>query len=108
PFYTASWNALRMGRLIMDVPVALAIISAFLLSCWATVMGIGEVYFDSVTMFTFLLLVGRYLEMRARHRNGVDTDRLAQLLPATADKQAEDGTWLTVPLSHLMVGDRVL
>lgn len=108
PFYVASYNALRLGRLIMDVPVALAIISAFLLSCWATVMGIGEVYFDSVTMFAFLLLVGRYLEMRARHRNGVDTDRLAQLLPATADKQAEDGTWLTVPLRHLAVGDRVL
>lgn len=108
PFYVASWNALRLGRLIMDVPVSLAIISAFLLSCWATVMGIGEVYFDSVTMFTFLLLVGRYLEMRARHRNGVDTDRLAQLLPTTAEKRTEDGSWLTVPLRHLVVGDRVL
>ena len=46
----------------------------------------GEVYFDSVSMFVFFLLAGRYLEMRARHRAGDLTDALARLTPPFADR----------------------
>lgn len=108
PFFAAAKRSLLTRHLTMDVPVSLAIGGAYIASCWATVFGGGEVYFDSVSMFTFFLLWGRYLEMRARHRNGIDTDRLAQLLPATATRRSEDGEWLAVPLKQIRAGDRVL
>lgn len=109
PFFTAAKRALLARHLVMDVPVSLAIGGAYLASVWATVMGGGEIYFDSVSMFTFFLLAGRYLEMRARHRNGVDSTHMAQLLPLTAQCWSEDKQqWDYVPLKSLKVGDRVL
>jgi len=87
PFFANAKRALLSRSLTMDVPVALAISGAYGASTWATVFGGGEVYFDSVTMFTFFLLCGRYLEMRARHRNGIESGRMAQLLPVTAEKR---------------------
>lgn len=108
PFFAAARSALRARHLTMDVPVSIAIGGAYLASTWATVFGGGEVYFDSVSMFTFFLLLGRYLEMRARHRNGIDTDRLANILPATAVRLDEAGEWQPIPLKQLRVADRVL
>ena len=55
----------------MDVPVVLVVGLAYAASLWHTVLGRGEVYFDSVVMFTFFLLTGRYLEMPARHDDSV-------------------------------------
>ena len=71
-FFTSAWRDLKRRQLGMDVPVSIAIGSAFLASAWATVTDSGEIYFDSVTMFTFFLLAGRFLEMGARHRAGQD------------------------------------
>ena len=58
PFFAGAWRDARISRLGMDVPVALGLAVAFLASAWTTVAGAGEVYFDSVTMFVFLLLGG--------------------------------------------------
>ncbi len=107
PFFNAALRALRTRHLTMDVPVSLAIGGAYLASVWATIFGGGEVYFDSVSMFTFFLLLGRYLEMQARHRNGLDADRMAQLLPATAELWC-DGQWQTVTLKQIRAGDKIL
>ena len=54
----------------MDVPVSLAIGSAYIASVWATLTNTGEIYFDSVVMFTFFLLLGRFLEMSATPQSG--------------------------------------
>ncbi len=115
PFFNAAWRSLRTRHLSMDVPVSIAIAGAFLASCWATLFGGGEVYFDSVSMFTFFLLLGRYLEMRARHHNSVATGNMAQLMPLTARRLivgdgAENGSAgeQDVPLKSLQPGDRVL
>ena len=70
----------------MDVPVSIAIGGAFIASAWATVSHSGEIYFDSVSMFTFFLLFGRYLEMQARHRTGRAGNALQNLLPQAAIK----------------------
>jgi len=91
----------------MDVPVTLAISAAFLASAWATVTGRGEIYFDSVTMFTFFLLAGRFLEMGARHRAGQAAEELVKLLPATAARLDESGEQ-RVAVADLVTGDRVL
>ncbi|MCO6414137.1 MAG: cadmium-translocating P-type ATPase [Thiogranum sp.] len=107
PFFTSALRDLRRRQLGMDVPVSLAISGAFLASAWSTLTGSGEIYFDSVTMFTFFLLAGRFLEMGARHRAGQAAEELIKLLPATAARLTADGEE-RVPVNDLAPGDRVL
>ena len=92
PFFAAALRSLRMRRAGMDVPVSLAIAAVYAMSLVEALRGGGEVYFDSISMFVFFLLAGRYLEMRARHDTGDLTDALARLTPPFADRQREDGT----------------
>ena len=106
-FFQSAWRDLRRGRFGMDVPVSIGIGIAFTASVWATLTGGGEVYFDSVTMFTFFLLTGRYLEMNARHKAGQVAEELVRLMPATATL-LKDGVQEVVPVSQLVSGDRVL
>lgn len=106
PFFSGARNDLRRRRLGMDVPVALAIGGAFIASCYATLSQSGEVYFDSVTMFTFFLLSGRFLEMGARQRAGQAAEELVKLLPAMATRLTETGEEV-VPVAELVPGDRI-
>ncbi|WP_226646098.1 heavy metal translocating P-type ATPase [Microbulbifer variabilis] len=107
PFFSAALRSLRARHLSMDVPVSLAIGLAYSASFYATVFGTGEVYFESISMFTFFLLLGRTVEMRARHRAGLASGGLAQLLPMTAARY--DGAEIEhIPVAALAVGDRIL
>jgi Cu2+-exporting ATPase len=110
PFFRNAWRDLRLARVGMDVPVALGVGAAFAASLWATLVGAGEVYFDSVTMFVFLLLGGRYLEMLARHRSVRSIERVGRALPAFADRLTAFPALETerVVVSVLQPGDRVL
>ena len=84
PFFQRAWRDLRLRRVGMDVPVALGVGAAFAASLWATLSGQGEVYFDSVTMFVFLLLGGRYLEMMARQKAARGIEAINRAQPALA------------------------
>ncbi len=108
PFFEAAWRDLRLGRTGMDLPVSLGIAVAFAASVWATLSGRGEVYFDSVSMFVFLLLCGRHLEIRARHAVARSLDYLSRAIPETALRLGSAGEWEQVPVSALRPGDRVL
>jgi Cu2+-exporting ATPase len=81
PFFIAAWRGLRAHTLGMDMPVALSIGAAYGWSVWSTLRGHGAVYFDSAVMFTFFLLLGRFVEMSLRHRSGLQHDAIARLLP---------------------------
>ncbi|TJZ73540.1 heavy metal translocating P-type ATPase [Chitiniphilus eburneus] len=89
PFYTSSWRDLRRGRAGMDLPVSVGVLSAFIASVVALWSGHGQVYFDSVSMFVFLLLAGRYLETRARQKAGAALEGLVRLIPAFAHRLAD-------------------
>ena len=111
PFFLAAWRSLQMRHLVMDVPVALAIGLAYSASVWATISGTGEVYFESVSMFTLFLLVGRYVELRARHRNRLAFGNLAQLMPLSACcLRNENGCEVEqpMPIKTLNLGDLIL
>ncbi len=111
PFFQAAWRSIQMRHLVMDVPVALAIGLAYLASVWATITSTGEVYFESVSMFTLFLLVGRYVELRARHRNRLAFGNLAQLMPLTACcLRVENGCEIeeSMPIKTLQLGDLIL
>ena len=88
PFFAGALRSLKARRVGMDVPVALAIAAVYAASLIEAVRGSGEVYFDSVSMFVFFLLTGRYLEMRARHHARDLTDALARLTPPFAERAA--------------------
>ena len=109
PFFQRAWRDIRLRRLGMDVPVALGIGSAFAASVWATLTGGPEVYFDSVSMFVFFLLGGRYLEMLARQKAVRGVEELGKVIPAFAERL--DGWPMTtaerVPVAQLVEGDIV-
>ena len=106
PFYVGAWRSLKQGHLSMDVSVSLALIGAFVASIWATVFNTGEVYYDSITMFVFFLLLGRLLVLRARRKASESSSNLARLVPIMATRIDADGEH-EVPAKTLRVGDRV-
>jgi Cu2+-exporting ATPase len=110
PFFRNAWRDLRFRRIGMDVPVALGVGAAFAASVWATLTASGEVYFDSVTMFVFFLLGGRYLEMVARQKAARGVEALARALPAFASRfAAYPGEEIDrVAVTELRVDDVVL
>src|SRR5690606_13393958 len=105
-----AWRDVRLRRLGMDVPVALGVGSAFAASLWATLTDGPEVYFDSVTMFVFFLLGGRYLEMLARQKAVRGVEELGKALPSFAERidgWPQQGAGDRVPTSQLVAGDIV-
>jgi Cu2+-exporting ATPase len=111
PFMSGAWRDIRNRRAGMDVPVAAAIVIAFSASVLATVTGSGAVYFDSVAMFVFFLLVARYLELRARQKAVSYLETLSHAVPATANRLANYPASLEaqlVPAASLLAGEHVL
>jgi Cu2+-exporting ATPase len=106
PFFAGAWRDLHHRRLGMDVPVALALVLAFVPSVVNTFRGAGEVYFDSVGMFIFFLSLGRFIEMSVRHRGLTAAEALARSLPAQVTRIAPDGSRHKVPAAELVRGDR--
>ena len=107
PFFAGAWRALRARHLSMDVPVSLALALIYAASVVEAVRGGREVYFDSVSMFVFFLLLGRQLEMHARHRAGDLGDALARLTPVFAERILADGSTERIAAAELHPGDHV-
>lgn len=111
PFLYGAWAGVKLRRFGMDLPVAIGIVAAFAGSAAATVRGYGEVYFDTVTMFVFLLLCSRYLELTARRKAASTLERLQHALPGSATRLLDyphemDGE--VVAAARLGKGDLIL
>jgi Cu2+-exporting ATPase len=107
PFFLGAARCLRALQLGMDIPVAAAIALIYAASLVEAARGGGHVYFDSVAMFVFFLLAGRYLEMRARHRAGDLIDALARLTPPFAERRRADHSLERIGVHELRAGDCV-
>ncbi|MGK0475738.1 MAG: Cu2+-exporting ATPase [Oleispira sp.] len=107
PFFSAAIRDLKTRHLTMDVPVSLAILLAYFASVWSTFNQGPEIYFDSVCMFTFFLLTGRFFEMRARHRMTQAGNNLLDLMPSAATKSSPEGD-IVIPASDIKVGDLLI
>ena len=103
PFYINAWRSIKGRTLGMDVPVSIALLFAYVASLVATVTEQGEVFFESISMFTFFLLLGRFLEMRARRKAAAASGNLLKLVPAMATTL--DGE--QIPVKTLKVGDKI-
>lgn len=109
PFFSNAWRDIRARRVSMDLPVALGMAITFLLSTVATFEPDGmfgaEVYYDSLTMFVFFLLTGRWLELRARDRTAGALEALMNRLPDSVERQLASGEFERVAVRRVMVGD---
>ncbi len=88
-FFRGAWGALRTRTLHMDLPISLGIGVGFVAGLVNTVRSSGEIYFDSVTMLIFLLLVGRWLERRRKREASDAAELLYSLAPSSARRVEE-------------------
>jgi len=104
PFFASAVRGIRTRHPGMDLPVSIAIGAAYTASVWSTFYDGPAVWFDSVTMFVFFLTVGRFLEMRARHRSIDRSVALSSILPNTVIR-VDDAGETTVAANQLVAGD---
>jgi Cu2+-exporting ATPase len=107
PFFAGAWRGVVARMPGMDLPVSIAISAAYIGSIYAMMTRGPAVWFDSVVMFVFFLTLGRFLEMRARHRSIDRSVALSTLLPNTVVRVGADGE-TTIPSSQLISGDVLL
>ena len=111
PFFSAAWQDLRQRRIGMDLPVAIGMAATFVVSSLGTFEPQGpfgtEVYFDSLTMFVFFLLMGRWMELRMRDRTAGALEAVLNRLPESVRRRLPDGRWARISIRHLTVGDVV-
>lgn len=90
PFFMSAWAAIKAKQVNMDVPVSIALVVTFFASLYATVTGQGETYYDSVSMFIFFLLAGRFVEHNARLKAATMASDLVVIEPTLVDKIGSD------------------
>jgi Cu2+-exporting ATPase len=106
-FFDGAARALRARTLDMMVLVAVAIGAGWLYSVGVTLTGGGEVFFEAATVLTSFVLLGHWMEMRARGGANAAIRTLLELAPATATV-IRDGQPVEVPTADLLVGDLLL
>lgn len=109
PFYKGAWSGLRSGHLTMDLPIAIGVTNTYLYSLYVTLSGtlVGDVYWDTVVNFLFVILVGRFLESISKRKAVASTQRLLDLQPRVATVLRE-GDEVVLPIRAVKPGETVL
>jgi len=109
PFFSSALRDVLHRRISMDLPVAVGMLITFAVSTAGTFEPLGifgrEVYFDSLTMFVFFLLAGRWLELRLRDRTAGALEVLMNRLPDSVARRVGEGSYERVPVRRLVAGD---
>ena len=110
-FYVAGWKALRAGAGNMDLLVALGTSAGYGLSLFVLLQqgagGMPHLYFEASAVVITLVLLGKWLEARAKHQTTEAIRALNALRPETATVR-RDGAEQSVPIAQVKVGDRVV
>ena len=108
-FYRGAFNGFRHGYADMNTLIAVGTSSAYFYSIFATLFPVGtpEVYYDTSVMIITLVLLGRWMEARAKHSASSAIKKLMGLQPKTAHVERE-GKELEISVEDLVVGDLVL
>ena len=105
PFHRATVLNARHGAVTMDTLISIGTLAAWTWSAVVLVAGVeADTYFEVGAVITTLILLGRYLEERAKSRAGAALRALLQL-GAKEARVLRDGTEVLVPISELQVGD---
>jgi Cu2+-exporting ATPase len=108
PFFLSALRVLKSGHTNMDVPISLAVLLAAGMSLFETMAGGRHVYFDSAVTLLFFLLIGRYLDRRARGKARAAAERLLALGIRPVTVLAEDGAPTVLPVEQVGPGMTVL
>lgn len=108
PFYRSAIAALAARRTNMDVPISLAVLLAGGMSLFETIQGGRYVYFDSAVALLFFLLLGRYLDCRARGRARAAVERLLALTVSSVTVLQADGRRSVLTPDRLRPGMHLL
>ena len=105
-FFRRALGAIRARTVHMDVPVSLGLAAGVAWSAASTIRGTGHVYFDSVTVLVFLLLAGRWIQLRQQQRSRDAVELLFTMMPGRA-RLLEDGRAREVPIGSILAGQVV-
>ncbi len=106
-FFRGAWSAIRTRTAHMDLPIALGLAAGGIAGTINTVLERGEVYFDTLAVLVFLLLVGRAIQRRQQRRASDAVETLFRVTPVSANKVESDGQTYEVPVEALQEGDIV-
>jgi Cu2+-exporting ATPase len=106
-FFRGAWAAIRTRTAHLDIPIALGLGAGGLWGAVNTIRGRGEIYFDSLTVLVFLLLVARWVQLRQQRRAADSIELLYSLTPSWARRIDPGGRVHRVPIEALAAGDRV-
>ena len=108
PFARSALQALRRGRTNMDVPITIGVLLATGMSLFETINSGEHAYFDGAMMLLFFLLIGRYLDQRARGRARSAAEQLLGLHATSVTVLREDGRSAIVPPEQVRPGATIL
>jgi P-type Cu2+ transporter len=106
-FVASAWRALRARVLHLDLPIALGLVLALAGSTWSFFSGRSATYFDTLTVFTALMLVGRFLQERVIDKNRrrlLESDGVDGLLT----RRIHAGAVRVVRCTEIMEGDELV
>jgi len=110
-FFLSAWNGIRTRAINLDGPIALALLAGAAWSTYSTIIGRGEVYFDSVSVLIFALLIGRYVQQRQQRWAADAVELLFTLTPGSARRvtpaSGQGETIQSVSVLSLLPGDIV-
>lgn len=106
--FIGAWRDIRNRHPGMDIPVSLGLVIAMGGSISATLQGQGHIYYDSIVMFIFFVLAGRYFEFMSRKKSVAYLDNILSVLPAYATRVNADGLGEPVAIGELALDERIL
>ena len=108
-FYNPAWKSLKAGSGNMDLLVVMGTMAAWSLSAWRVLASMeGHLYFEASAAVLTLILLGKFLESRAKRGTTGAIRALMKLKPATARVISSDGSEVEVPASAISSGDVVV
>jgi Cu2+-exporting ATPase len=108
PFFVSAINGLKVANFGMNLPVSIAIIAAYSASVYSLLFDGQAFYFDSVVMFTFFLLIGRFFEHRARYQSILKQQNFKQLIPHSVSLLKSDKQVESVAITNVQTGDQLV
>ncbi len=106
PMFRTAIGALRARRLHLDLPLSIGIAAGLGWGSVNVLRGAGEIYFDSLAMLVFLLLVARWVVLRHQRRASTAAELLLALTPSRA-RRLDGEVAIEVPIEAIVLGDRI-
>jgi Cu2+-exporting ATPase len=106
-FFRSAVAAIRVRRINLDVPIALALLAGGIAGAINVVLNRGEIYFDTLSVLVFLLLIGRFVQFRQQRYADDSVELLFSLAPATCRIIGEGGSVQEMPIESLAPGDLI-